>query len=114
MIVDDEALIREGIMDILSIMSLDFYQAENGKVALELLQNNTIDIIITDLNMPIMNGVEFLRRKSQLGNKAPTIVITSHGDRTIEHIIKGLGVTYLIEKPFNEQEIISAVKTALN
>lgn len=111
LIIDDEPLIREGIIDILSVLNAKFLEASNGKEALNVLQLNSVDLVITDLNMPQMNGVEFLRRKSQMLNKTPTIVLTSHGDKTIEEIVKGLGVSFLLDKPINEPELIKIVKS---
>src|SRR5690554_3584048 len=90
LIADDHALIREGIKQILELEE-DIHvvgQANNGDEAFELATKLNPDIILLDINMPKINGIEVLRRFKDMGIKSKVIILTIHEDR--EYILKTL------------------------
>src|SRR5690554_4911826 len=112
LLVDDEAAIRETLKIILKNEGYDIYTAENGNVALEIIRNNIIDILITDLKMPKMNGIELMERVLSLDPDIETIFISAYAD--IKSAIRAvkLGAIDYLEKSFTNEELISTIKKA--
>ena len=83
MLVDDHELIREGIKQIIELESdIDVIaQVGDGREAVELARKNKPDIILLDINMPEMNGIEVLKRLRDLGIESRVIMLTIHNDR---------------------------------
>ena len=113
LLVDDE----EKIIDILSIMlenvGHEIFSALNGKLAVEVLQHEAIDVVVSDIRMDELDGISLLKiiRKNSLG--CPLIFITAFG--TVESAVNALrlgAVDYLV-KPFEEKDVILAVERAL-
>lgn len=90
LIADDHALIREGIKQILELESdiCVIGQANDGEEAFELAEKLNPDIILLDINMPNINGIEALRRFKDMGIKSKVIILTIHEDK--EYILKTL------------------------
>ncbi len=85
----------------------EFLEAENGEIALDVLSQANVDIVITDFNMPVMNGLEMLRvMQSRQGlEKIPVIVISTEG--SIEKVtqIINQGAAGYIKKPFSPEQL---------
>ena len=113
LIVDDESEIREILTEVLSELELNFLQAENGLEALDVVKKSKVDLIITDLAMPKMNGFEFLRGLKTAGYQIPCMVLTGHGDKTIAQQVKAFGVVEFIDKPFEMEVLIQKVSSIL-
>nr|MCR4777719.1 response regulator [Lachnospiraceae bacterium] len=82
-IVDDERNIREGIERLIDWESLGCHVAasfSNGALALDYLRKNDIDIVITDIKMPVMDGLEMARILSEEKNMAKVIILTAYSD----------------------------------
>ncbi len=115
-IIDDEALIRRGTIKKLSQLNNRIAcigQAEDGKSGINLLKETNPDIIITDMNMPILDGIDFLQFIIDNYPHKPVIVISGYKD--FEYAKKSIDanvVSYIL-KPFSKEEIISAVETTL-
>ncbi len=90
LIADDHALIREGIKQILELEGdiCVIGQANDGEEAFELAEKLNPDIILLDINMPNINGIEALRRFKDMGIKSKVIILTIHEDK--EYILKTL------------------------
>lgn len=113
LIVDDEENIRKVIRGLLARNGFDvILQAENGKKAFELIQDNNIDLVISDLNMPEMNGLELFDRVKDMD--LVFIILTAYG--TIDMAVGAIknGVYDFIAKPFDEAELITTIKKALS
>jgi DNA-binding NtrC family response regulator len=82
LIVDDEPNIREFLRSALeqSIPGLRTIMAENGKVALERLEQDTVDLILSDQRMPVMDGIEFLGLAAKIAPDVPRILLTGFAD----------------------------------
>lgn len=112
LVVDDELDIREGSERILSRVGFDVLKASTGMEALSLLERQTIPIILLDLKMPGMDGMEVLKRIRQLHEEILVIVIT--GFATVETAIEAMkqGAYDFIAKPFEPEQLRLVVKRA--
>jgi len=110
--VDDSKTMREMVSFTLKSAGYDIVEAEDGKAALEVLNGVKVDAVITDLNMPNMNGFELIR--ALRGNPAykftPILMLTTEGDGTKKEEGKAAGATGWIVKPFNPEKLVEVVK----
>jgi len=113
LVVDDEAVIREGMRRILDGGGFTVETFANGYLAIEKLQAEAFDLLITDLKMPGMGGMEVLKSIKVLQPEMPVIIITGYSsvDTAVE-VMKNGAVDY-IAKPFTPEEIIEKVENAL-
>lgn len=114
LVVDDEAMIRDLCSHILSAEGYRVTTASNGMTALEELGRSAIDLMITDIKMPGIDGLELFERVKARTQDVVTIFITGHGtlDTAIESLMRG--VDGFILKPFTEEELLGAVDRAIN
>ncbi|HEV8119507.1 MAG TPA: sigma-54 dependent transcriptional regulator [Candidatus Polarisedimenticolia bacterium] len=113
LIVDDERNIRATVGRALRLEGYTTEEAEHGAAALERLESGDIDLVIVDLQMPVLDGFGFLERMAERGWRPPAIVLTAHG--SIEKAVKAvrLGAFDFIEKPPSSEHLILAVGHAL-
>lgn len=119
LIVDNSVIIRKMVAKTLSITDLDiseYYFAENGKQALEKLDENWIDIVFADINMPEMNGIEMIEEMSRrkLLSEVPVVVISTERSRQRIDTLKEMGVQAYLQKPFVPEEFARVVKDLLH
>lgn len=115
-IADDEKLIRAGIAKILkdSInVPLEILEAKNGKEALELCIKEQPNVLITDIRMPIMDGVELMKNVSQLETKPAMIVSSGFDDFEFAKAAIQSGAIHYILKPIDKKELVEAVEKAI-
>ncbi len=110
LIVDDSAAMRAVIKKIvlLSGFKVDrLYEAGNGREALDLISKTWIDVVLSDLNMPEMNGLEFLSalKKDDLLKEIPVIIITTEGSEVRRQMVCTMGAKGFIKKPFLPEEV---------
>jgi two-component system, chemotaxis family, chemotaxis protein CheY len=110
LIVDDSKTIRSILSKTLRLTSLEInqiFEAGNGKEALECLQANWIDLVLTDLNMPVMTGIELVGAMADDGllKDIPVIVISTDGSSTRIEELKEKGVREYVRKPFTPEAI---------
>jgi len=105
LVVDDEENARIALSKILSREGFAVASAANGFEALNYLRGNDVDLIITDINMPEMNGMEFLRELGRVHPTTSVIMITAYGE--VESYIEAmdLGVFEYINKPVKIDEL---------
>jgi DNA-binding NtrC family response regulator len=91
LVIDDDEYIRESIKEALKRKGFDLESAENGASALELFQKNGFDMVISDMKMPGMSGIELLEKIKKLDPDVPFLMITAHGaiESAVEAIKKG-------------------------
>ncbi|MCZ6697132.1 MAG: sigma-54 dependent transcriptional regulator [Acidobacteria bacterium] len=113
LIVDDEKNIRATLTRSLRLEGYGTVEAANGVQALERIAEDTIDLIILDLQMPILDGLAFLEKMASSGRRVPTLILTAHG--TIEKAVRAvrLGALDFIEKPPAVERLLVAVANAL-
>ena len=114
LVIDDEEIVRISCKKCLNPEGYDVNVAENGLEGLRLAEANHYDLILTDLKMPDMDGMEFLSKMKEMQPEAKVIMITGYS--TVEHAVKAirLGAYNYIEKPFTPDTLITAVKEALS
>ncbi len=113
LVVDDEPGLRDMLSDALSIAGYETVTAVDGYAAYRLLKDTKVDLIITDVNMPNMDGYEFLERIRSQGNETPAIVLTARGDRTDVSRGLKLGADDYVTKPFGLEELTLRVAAIL-
>lgn len=115
LIVDDSATMRKIVSVALGGAGHTFREAENGKVGLALAQAEAFDCVILDVNMPEMNGIEFLRNRS--ANPAlrgmPVIVLTTQDEEALRQEALGLGAKAFLAKPFQKEALLTLVGSVL-
>lgn len=112
LIVDDESMMRNLLTKILTRDGYNVCIAENGEVALQVLEDKKIDLIISDLKMPRMNGFELLKVVKREYPNIVLIMMTAYGDTyTIKDALL-LGADEYITKPFKSFEISLVVERA--
>lgn len=116
LIVDDEKLFLLSLIDGLKAYAKDFkvITAENGAQASAHLSSMPIDLVITDLKMPVLDGFELLSHMSKQHPHIPTIVMTAFGTQAIEKKIDIFGVSHYIEKPVDLKTLASLILNELN
>jgi two-component system, LuxR family, response regulator FixJ len=112
-VIDDDAAARDSVHFLLRSHKINAQIYDSAKAFLSILPTVKGGCIITDVRMPDISGVDLLRRLSELGVKMPIIVITGHGDLQLAVEAMKLGAVDFLEKPFEEQVLISSVKSAL-
>ncbi|MBK9097896.1 MAG: sigma-54-dependent Fis family transcriptional regulator [bacterium] len=110
LVVDDEDIIRESLSYILTKEKYEVAEAPNGKVAYEMLKETSYDLVITDIEMPEMKGIELLDEIKKMNLQTNTIVITAYG--SMETAIAALrsGASDYILKPVEFDELLIKVK----
>jgi len=113
LIVDDEVGVRELLTDALSLGGFDTLEAKDGMSALTLIRKHKPDLLIVDINMPVMDGFELLERVRASKNDVPAIMLTARKDRT--DISRGLrlGADDYVTKPFGLEELLLRVRAVL-
>ena len=110
LIVDDEEKLRHILQLMLERQGFETAQAANGEEALQLIKKYNFGMVITDLKMPVMDGMTLLKEIKKIDPDYPVIVLTAFG--SIESAADAMeeGALYYFTKPFDEEKIISKVK----
>ena len=113
LIVDDERKMRRVLQMMLEQMQVESLPAESGEEALDLFQAEKVDAVITDLRMPGMGGMEWLKRLRALDADVPVIVLTAYG--TVETAVEAMkhGAFDFVLKPFDVAAVEVVVRNAL-
>lgn len=115
MSVDDSASVRHMIKSALSSADYDVVEAVDGNDALEKLNGERFHMIITDLNMPNLNGIDLIRkiRSGSLYKFLPIIMVTTESQEAKKREGRAAGATGWIVKPFNPEQLLSIVRKVL-
>jgi DNA-binding NarL/FixJ family response regulator len=116
LLVDDQALFRESIRSLLhqNLSSIRIYEAAHGKEALGILEEHRIDVILLDVNMPEMNGIELATHILTNHKHTNVIILTQHGgEAMIVHLLRQ-GVHGFLLKNTSARELKMAIETVLN
>jgi two-component system OmpR family response regulator len=113
MIVDDEGGVRELLRDTLRIAGYETLEADNGMSALTALRNSKPDLLIIDINMPLMDGFDLVERIRSTNNLVPVLMLTARGEK--QDIARGLtlGADDYVIKPFGLEELVLRVKAII-
>ena len=113
--VEDNKAIKENTIVSLSLLNATIISANNGKDGLSLFieQNSKIDIIITDISMPVMNGLEMIEEIKEIRKDIPILITTAHQEIPFLKKAIELGVTSYILKPIRVSNVISSIIKAM-
>lgn len=113
LIVDDESVILDVLKDVLEFEGFHVSVAGNGEKALESLKHDSFDLVLTDLKMPGVDGLEVIRRVSESGTDTVTIIMTGFG--TVETAIDAMkkGAFDYILKPFKPEDVVRVLRRGL-
>ena len=109
LVVEDDQALAEALQDTLVTAGYNVIAAENGKMALTELETNDVNLIVSDINMPVMNGDVLLNRAKSLYPDIPFVLMTAYG--TIEQAVDAMrdgAVDYMV-KPFEAEVLVTMV-----
>jgi YesN/AraC family two-component response regulator len=113
LVVDDEEDIREILGMQIEELEFEWIGAPNGQEALEILKTEPVDVVISDVTMPKMNGIDFLRNCRLNGYEYPFIVLTGNGTKNTAMEALRLGAFDFLEKPFDPSHMKSLFADAM-
>ena len=113
LIVDDTQEIRELIKNVCISQNITADEAEDGRVAVTKLLKNHYHVVVTDIKMPRMDGIELTRWIKQFNKEIFVIVMTGYTDQFLWNEIAAAGADDFLTKPFNVQQMIIKVKSIL-
>lgn len=113
LIVDDQNGIRVLLMEVFSNEGYETYQASNGKLALEIVRNVTPDLVLLDMKIPGMDGLDILKHIKSMNPAIKVIMMTAYGELDMIKEATDLGAIMHFTKPFDIDELRMAVNHQL-
>lgn len=112
LIVDDEAIMRNFLIEALKRKGIDTVCAENGEKAIKLLEEQSFDMVITDMKMPGLSGMDVLKKVKEISPRTLVIVVTAYG--TIENAVEAMkaGAFHYLIKPFSLESLLVNIEKA--
>jgi len=111
-VIDDDEAVRQSLAFLLTAAKIDVRTYESASAFLSALPNVS-GCVVTDVRMPDISGIDLLRRLKELKVALPVIVITGHGDIQLAVEAMKIGAVDFIEKPFDDEVLLTAIKSAL-
>ncbi len=105
LVVDDHALVREALATGLKLLGHDVAEAADGGAALDAMEKRLPDVLVTDLDMPGMGGLELIDRTRRAYPKLPIVAMTAGG--------AGANIASRLQKPFSTSQLMVAIKSAI-
>ena len=113
-VIDDDADARESLAFLLGTADIEVHTYESATAFLEALSRVQAGCIVTDVRMPGIDGMALLRQLKDSGSPLPVIVMTGHGDVPLAVEAMKLGAIDFLEKPFDDNALLAAVRAALS
>ena len=118
LIVDDSTIIRKSLIKAIGMAGFEashIFEAGNGCEALEILEKEWIDLIFLDINMPVMNGVEFLQHIREIDalRNTPVLIISTEGSNLRHVVLEALGISGILRKPVRPETLTETVEQIL-
>ncbi len=112
LIADDDPDFVKSVEDVLKRADWKVSVAANGREALDCMESTPIDVLILDLRMPILNGLETYMELKRSGHAVPTIIVTAYAEEERQSIdsLLAMSVTAMLRKPFDPRDLIRAVE----
>jgi len=113
--VDDSSTMRRMVSFTLKAAGYEVIEAGDGAEALQLLKSRPVDLVISDINMPKLNGIELTRELRSLPSftRTPIILLTTESDPGKKAEGRAAGATGWIVKPFNQEQLLAVVSKVL-
>jgi two-component system response regulator FixJ len=113
-VIDDDDAVRQSLQFMLKAAGITARTFESAKAFMEALPQITAGCIVTDVRMPEVTGIDLLRHIMKNNPDLPVIVITGHGDISLAVEAMKIGAVDFLEKPFDGQQLLTAVRSALS
>jgi two-component system chemotaxis response regulator CheY len=110
--IDDSKTIRDMLMLTLADAGFDVLQAVDGQDGIDVLGDQRVDVVITDINMPKMDGYEVIRclRRSPIHKATPILVLTTESDKEKRNLAREAGATGWMVKPFDPERLVATIR----
>ena len=112
-IVDDDDAVRDSVVFLLGAAEIRSEAHESAAAFLDAFPHLDVACVVTDIRMPELSGVDLLKRLREQGATVPVIMITGHGDVPLAVEAMKLGAADFIEKPFDDERLLGAIRSAL-
>jgi CheY-like chemotaxis protein len=111
LVADDSSIMRMFlVVNLKRLLTVNITEAVNGRDALTKLENGKFDLVLTDMNMPEMDGAELVRQvRTNLKSDMPIVIITTKGEKKDRELGISLGASGYLTKPVNPAELIKTV-----
>lgn len=113
-VIDDDAAMRDSLAFLLDVNGFKPQVYESADAFLKEASADVVSCVVSDIRMPGMTGVELVRRLKSDGSACPVILITGHGDVALAVEAMKAGAADFIEKPFDDEALLGAIRSALN
>ncbi len=113
-VIDDDAAVRESLEFLLRTAQLEVRTYDSASTFLAIAPEAVTGCVVTDVRMPGISGVDLLRRMREREVQVPVIIITGHGDVPLAVEAMKIGAADFFEKPFDDEALVAAVRSALN
>ena len=113
--VDDSASMRQMVSFTLKTAGYDVIEAEDGQEALEIAQDSAVDLVLTDVNMPVMDGIELVKNLRELSHYkfTPILILTTESASEKKSEGRNAGATGWLVKPFNPEQLLTTIKKVI-
>ncbi len=113
--VDDSSTMRRMVSFTLKAAGYDVLEANDGAEAIKLLKTRPVDLVISDINMPNLNGIELTKQLRTIPHytRTPIILLTTESDPAKKNEGRAAGATGWIVKPFNQEQLLAVVAKVL-
>jgi two-component system, chemotaxis family, chemotaxis protein CheY len=118
LLVDDSSVVRKVMMRAFGMTNIpvkQFVEAQNGQIGLEKLKSEWIDIVFLDINMPVMNGMEFMQEmlKDENIKDTPVVVVSTEGSKERIDQLQIAGVKAYLRKPVTPEVLVETINNLL-
>ena len=113
-VIDDDDAVRDSLAFLLSSVGIQAETHESAVAFLEKFTGSNAGCVVTDIRMPEISGLDLLRRVKEIDPALPVIVITGHGDVPLAVEAMKFGAADFLEKPFDDEALIAAIRSALD
>jgi two-component system KDP operon response regulator KdpE len=113
LVIDDEPAIRRFLRTSLTAQGYSLLEAEDGETGLAMLQRNAIDVLVLDLGLPGISGLDVLKKLRDGNSPVPVIVLSSRDDETGKVTALDMGADDYVTKPFGMDELLARIRAAV-
>ncbi len=114
LLIDDQAEVREFLSDFLSMKGHEVLQAANGKLGLDLFLSAKPDVAVVDVEMPVMNGLQFSKKALEYDKDFPILIITAFLQKYSKEDFESIGVKSVLQKPIDLNVLNSTILSVVH
>ena len=115
LMVEDDLIARDLIVQMIKVRfpGCTVYTADNGREGLEVFRQENPPLVVTDINMPVMNGVEMAREIRAINPDTQFLVLTAYGDEQFRKCFTEVGLCSFLRKPIDFQQLFDAIESCV-